>query len=433
MHPIRHALVVTAGALLFTGSATGVAYAATAPPLAAAAGSLLLPPTTAEPAVPLRPAPSAYAADPAALDSLLAAAVRQYGAPGATAAILDRGRVLWQGASGLAVDPSAAPLKLGGASARDSAPQRLDTLQPIASLTKSYTAVVILRLAEQRRLRLDQTIDHWLPALPGARTVTVRQLLDHTAGYPDVEGDPAVERITSDRRAYDPNHRWTRARLIALASAPAFTPGSRWEYSNTNYLLLGEIAERAGRAPFQRLLQRFVTRPLGLRETTMVRGGLPLERFSHGYYGFGSTTFDTWSGARSLPADAFGPVWTDGGIAATALDAARFSDGLYRAGSLLRPASLRTMMRSQGPAAVRQFGLGTKRFDFGPPPADRWQGFSGAYGGYTSMAATNPRTGLTIAVLSNKLQIEPVDAPAIRIWLRLGQRLGAVAQDVRLG
>ncbi len=289
---------------------------------------------------------------------------------------------------------------------------------------------MILRLAEQRRLRLDETIDRWLPAVPGARRVTVRQLLDHTAGYADVEADPYVLRITSDRASYDPEHRWTRHELIRLTRAPAFTPGTRWVCSNTGYLLLGEIAERAGKAPFARLLDRFVTRPLGLRETLMRRGGrLPLHRFAHGHYVLDGTRLDTWAGARSLPADVYGPVWTDGGIATTAADAARFSDGLYRAGALLRPSTLRTMTRTLGPAARHGHGLGTHRFDVGA--AGHWQGFVGASGGYSSMAATNIATGVTIAVLSNALQLDPDDAPAPHIWQQLAAALVSAAAVAR--
>ncbi|ADB48711.1 serine hydrolase domain-containing protein [Conexibacter woesei] len=400
MKTIRTTLALAAGLTLLTGAAAGTAAAA---------------PTQL----------SAIDLD-AALDTALA----DSGAPGATVAVLDRGELVWSGAAGLAVDPSAAPMRLGAASAPAAVAMRTDTLQPIASLTKSYTAVVILRLAEQRKLRLDATIDDWLPAVPGARTVTVRQLLQHTAGYPDVEADPYVTRITSTRRRYDPDHRWTRAELIRLTRAPAFTPGTSWSYSNTNYLLLGEIAERAARAPFARLLDRYVARPLKLRDTLIRRSALPLQRFAHGYYFTAKTRFDTWSAARSVPSDAFGPVWTDGGIATTALDAARFSDGLYRAGALLRPRTLATMTHTPG-ARFRGHGLGTKRFAFGD--GARWQGFIGAYGGYTSMAATNRDSGITIAVLSNQLGIDPVTAPAPAIWVRIGQALGAVPDRAALG
>ncbi len=431
MPPARHALAVAAaGALLLPGSATASrsalaprAPAAPSPAALPAAPSLVAPAGAASP-LPVRPARAgaALAPDGARLDAVLAAAVHELDAPGATAAVIDRGRLVWQGAAGLAVDPDAEPARLGAASAPAAVAQRPDTLQPIASLTKSYTAVVILRLAEQRRLALDATIDRWLPTVPGARRVTVRQLLDHTAGYPDVEADPAVLRLTSDRAGYDPNHRWTRHELIRLTQPPAFAPGTRWAYSNTHYLLLGEIAERAGKAPFARLLDRFVTRPLGLRDTLVRRGGrLPLDRFAHGHYVLGDTRLDTWSGARSVPADAYGPVWTDGGIATTAADAARFSDGLYRAGALLRPSTLRTMTQTLGPAARHRHGLGTHRFDVGA--AGSWQGFIGASGGYSSMAATNQATGVTIAVLSNALQLDPEDAPAPHLWQQLAAAL----------
>lgn len=443
MPPARHALAVAAaGALLVPGSAAASASALAPAPDAPAAPSLTAPAGAASP-LPARPAPqlAALASDPARLDAVLAAALRELDAPGATAAVIDRGRLVWQGAAGLAVDPAAEPAKLGAPSAATAVAQRPDTLAPLASLTQSYTAVVILRLAEQRRLRLDETIDRWLPTVPEARRVTVRQLLDHTAGYPDVAADPHVLRITGDRARRDPDHRWTRHELIGRTRAPTFAPGTRWAYSSTNYLLLGELAERAGRAPFARLLDRFVTRPLGLADTLMRRGGpLPLDRFAHGHLVIDGARLDSWSGARSVPTDVYGPVWTDRGIAATAADAARFCDGLYRAGALLRPSTLRTMTRTLGPAARHGHGLGTHRFDVGA--AGRWQGFVGASGGSSSMAATNLATGVTIAVLSNALRLEPHDAPAPHLWQQLaaalaqrparaGAQAAAVARNAR--
>lgn len=359
--------------------------------------------------------------DPAArLTAAFDAARVETRTPGAAAAVLDRGRVVWSYASGLAVDPSADPLKPGAAPFTRAVPFSTATIVPIASATKQYTAVVILRLYEQGKLRLTDKVSRWLPAVPGASSVTVRQLLNHTSGYPDVEDDPRVTRYTSDPETYDPNHRWTRAGLIALTRAPAFTPGSRFSYSNTNYLLLGTIAERAGGAPFATLLDRFVLTPLGLDETWMTHRGLQLSRVSHGYYRTREMFADTWSGARSIPTDAFGSVWTDGGIAATAADVGRFANGLYYADRLLKPATLRTMIAYT--RTTNRNGLGTKRFELGEGTG-RWQGHTGAYGGYTSMVATDLDSGLTIVVLADQLVLDPVGIAAADLWLSIASAL----------
>jgi D-alanyl-D-alanine carboxypeptidase len=362
----------------------------------------------------------AGAADTDQLDRVLERARARTQAPGATAAIVHDGRVVWSGASGLATDPAAAPMRPGDRAPGAAVPMRDDTLLSLASVTKSYTAAIVLRLAEQRRLRLDDRVARFLPRVPAARRVTVRELLDHTSGYPDVEYDPRFTRYTHDRATYDPSRPWTRAGMIALTRAPAFRPGSRFAYSNTNYLLLGSIAERAGRAPLPVLLERFVTGRLGLRDTLLTRSALPLERVSHGHYRFGGRALlDTWSGRREAPSNLFGPAWPDGGVAATAADVARFFDAFHR-GQVVRPATVRTMTRVR--SAAVPYGLGIERYRFG---GRNWTGHSGGDGGYTSLALTDRARGVTIVVLSNQFEVEAdgrtpsPGSSAGTIWLAL--------------
>ncbi|ADB50349.1 serine hydrolase domain-containing protein [Conexibacter woesei] len=363
---------------------------------------------------------AAAAADTQALDRALDRARARAKAPGVTAAVMQDGRVVWSGASGLAVQPAAEPMRPGGGRPTTSVQVTDATLMSVASLTKSYTATVVLKLVEQGRLRLDDRVARFLPHVPAARRVTVRQLLGHTAGYPDVEYDPAITRFTQRRDTYDPTIPWTREQMVGMTRAPAFTPGSRFHYSNTNYLLLGSIAERAGGAPLAALLDRFVARPLRARDTLLTRTGLPLDRVAHGYYRLGrQLLLDTWSGHRAAPSHIFGATWPAGGISATAIDAARFSDALQR-GRLLRPATLRAMTRVRSRATP--YGLGLERYGFA---GGTWYGHSGGDGGYTSLTLTDPRAGVTIAVMSNQFELDAAGvtpspgSSAGDVWLAL--------------
>lgn len=362
----------------------------------------------------------AGAADTQALDRALATVRATTKAPGATAAIVRDGRVVWTGASGLAVDPAAEPMRPGDGRPPTPVAASDDTLLSLASVTKTYTATIVMRLVEQGRLRLDDHVARFLPRVPGAERVTVRQLLGHTSGYRDVEYDPRFTRYTHERATYDPSRPWTRTGMIALTRAPAFRPGSRFDYSNTNYLLLGSIAERVGAAPLPVLLDRFVTGPLRLRDTLLTRRGLPLQRVAHGHYRLGgSLLLDTWSGHRAAPSNIFGPAWPDGGIAADAADVARFLDALH-AGRVVRPATLRAMTRVRSRA--EPYGLGVERYRFG---GGVWTGHSGGDGGYTSLALTERRRGLTIVVLTNQFEVEAdgrtpsPGSSAATIWLAL--------------
>ena len=143
-----------------------------------------------------------------------------------------------------------------------------DTPYFLGSITKTYTAVTILRLAEEGRLSLDDTVARFLPSFPGGSEITVRHLLSHTSGLKDFymylyfrpDREEMIRLVTK---------RWTEKELLELAGRFGrwFDPGTSWEYSNTNYYLLGVIAERAGGVPLPEAYRRFIDRPLGLRRT----------------------------------------------------------------------------------------------------------------------------------------------------------------------
>ncbi|MGW0658053.1 serine hydrolase domain-containing protein [Streptodolium elevatio] len=153
----------------------------------------------------------------------------------------------------------------------------------IASTTKTYLAVVVMQLAAEGRLSLDDKVERWLPGVvvgngnDGSR-ITVRHLLGHTSGLFDYMRDPAVRtRLTVD---FEANRHDTTppAELVAIAMAhpPAFTPGQaddgsgvKWGYSNTGYLLAAMIAERASGATWRELVEARVIAPIGLRDTSV--------------------------------------------------------------------------------------------------------------------------------------------------------------------
>ena len=108
----------------------------------------------------------------------------------------------------------------------------------IGSVTKTFVAVVVLQLAEEGRIDLDAGIDGFLPDLAGADRITPRQLLQHTSGLGEYVDQPAV--------LADAQREWTPAELIAVAEAAGRVgePGGPHHYSNTNYIVLGEIIEQ---------------------------------------------------------------------------------------------------------------------------------------------------------------------------------------------
>ena len=129
----------------------------------------------------------------------------------------------------------------------------------------SYISTLLLRLVDRGLAALDDPIAAWLPNLPDADRVTLRMLVNMTAGYPDYVQNQTLLQAVYD----DPFRQWTNADLIeiGLSTPRVFDPGTNWDYSHTNFVILGEALEKIGGRPLADLLEAEVLAPLGLRNT----------------------------------------------------------------------------------------------------------------------------------------------------------------------
>ncbi len=129
----------------------------------------------------------------------------------------------------------------------------------------SYMSTLLLLLVDQQMVTLDDTIDAWLPDLPDAGQVTLRMLADMTSGYPDfVQNAGFIQALYED-----PFRQWTPEEQIAigLSTPRVFEPGTNWDYSHTNYVILGQALEKITGQPLDVTLQEQVLGPMGLRNT----------------------------------------------------------------------------------------------------------------------------------------------------------------------
>ncbi|MFI1565260.1 serine hydrolase domain-containing protein [Streptomyces sp. NPDC020490] len=140
----------------------------------------------------------------------------------------------------------------------------------MASTSKTLVATVVLQLEAEGRLSLDDTVDHWLPAVVQGNgndgsLITLRQLLQHTSGiHDDLPGYTTPEEYYQQRHdVYSPEQLVARA----MAHAPDFPPGEGWAYSNTGYVLLGMIIQKATGHPAHQKIEDRILRPLGLDQT----------------------------------------------------------------------------------------------------------------------------------------------------------------------
>lgn len=204
---------------------------------------------------------------------------------------------------------------------------RANTVFQIASLTKPFTAMVIMKLIEQRRLSLDDRASKWLKWLPKRYdAVTVRQLLTHTSGVPRDLRRANVDEFSLDE---------FRTRFVV--AEPSFAPGTRWEYANTGYILLAMIAESAGGRSLGAQFQSDIFQPAGMRHT---RFRAPLTRAR------GRAVGHDWTGKHWQAAPPVHAGYGNSGIETTVSDMARFARALQRR-ALLRPESYAAMLTPQ--------------------------------------------------------------------------------------
>lgn len=229
--------------------------------------------------------------DPAGMQAALDRAVeRSGGFGGATLTVYDAEGALFTGAAGALV--------------KDGEPMRHDASYEIASVTKTFTAALVLELAHEGRFGLDDAIGPLLGAsLPaellviGGRDVgpqiTVRQLLQHTSGLGDYWADPPFVSPGTNRFLRDflraPDHHWTLEELASYAPGldPIGRPGATWHYADTNYVLLGLLIEAQLGMSYTDALAARITGPLGLDHTWMFWEQPPpvVPALSHRYEG----------------------------------------------------------------------------------------------------------------------------------------------------
>lgn len=305
----------------------------------------LLSAMTALATVAILAAPTAVAATPheadrtglqESLDGVVAA-----GAVGALAEVRDTDGT-WRGVSGVAELGTTRPVPAAG---------RFRA----GSITKTFVATVALQLVDEGRLRLDDTVEKWLPGVvPDGDHITLRQLLNHTSGVYDYRRTlpmpPGPEFLVNRWRT------WTAGELVrrAVAEAPTFEPpGSAYSYANTGYVLLGQIIEEATGRAYGEEIERRIIRPLRLRGTSLPgtspridgphpRGYVPIER------GDGTHLVEYTEMNPSV-------MGAGGEIISTAKDLNRFVAALL--GGRLLPDRLLAEMKTPG-VAGRAYGLG---------------------------------------------------------------------------
>ena len=206
-------------------------------------------------------------------------------------------------------------------------PFTTSTIVQIGSNTKDFTAVAILQLQQAGKLSMNDSVGKYFRAVPSdKRGITIRQLLNHRAGFPlGIGGD------------FEP---MGRQALVdsAMRTTLLFTPGTRESYSNTGFSLLAAIIEQVSGTTYDQYVQRAILAPLGMRRTGFLMPGFTLSDLAHGYLASGRDN----GTMLAKPHAADGPYWNlrgNGGMLSTVGDMHAFYTSLFEGDVLMTPAT----------------------------------------------------------------------------------------------
>ena len=323
------------------------------------------------------------AASPGTPAQALHAWVARPGHVGVSAAVVQFDGSLWTGTAGLA---------------RTGEPMRPDHQIAMGSITKTVTAALVLRLAHEGRLGLDDTVGRWLGVLDNVPPqITLRQLLNHTCGLGNYSAHPAfAATVASDpSRVFDP-----REVLALFLPPPAFAPGAGTEYTNTAFVVLGLVAEAAGQRGVAAAWRERFWGPLGLDEVFLPPDEAARGSVANAWVGDSAETMRETD--PSLNAAGFSARWAAFGLVASPRAVARWTRALF-AGTVLDAAARQQMLQFVAPPGTigveTGSGLGVRRYAYGG--REQW-GHSGATTEGSSIVLYEPSSGLTVALAMNQ-------------------------------
>jgi CubicO group peptidase (beta-lactamase class C family) len=293
-------------------------------------------------------------------------------------------------------------------------PNRRDTRFNLGSVNKMFTAVAIAQLVEQGKLAYGDAIGRVLPDYPNravAEKVTVDQLLTHTSGLGDIFND----RFFAASRT---RFRTVRDYFPLFVDDPLqFEPGSRFEYSNAGYQVLGAIVEKASGQDYFDYVREHIARPAGMNDTDCYDVDADPPRLATGYTREGAAKGEPRRSNAFLHVVRGGP---SGGGYSTVEDLLRFGQALQNH-VLVNEASLEALWRDRvdfRPAPGSRYGYGFILKRYG---GTRIVGHAGGFPGISSQLDLYPDLGYTVAVMSNVDQGAVVVASRLREWIVQGR------------
>lgn len=296
-------------------------------------------------------------------------------------------------------------------------PPHAETHFRAASNTKTMTAAVIVQLVQERKLGFDDLIAKYVQGVPNGNNITISQLLEMRTGLYNFTNAPKL----AESLDHDPDKVWTSEEVLAMAfkRPPHFAPGAEFEYNNTNYYLLGLVAEKIEGKPLSAIFQDRLFGPLGMKNTALPLGAsnaIP-EPYAHGYlYGGSSYALvdapypaDLQAAARAGTLKPYDDTWQNpsayfaaGGVISTADDLATWMRALV-GGKVFNRELQRQWLESPeapdpGAPAAQKYGYGISTLAFGP---NEIYFHGGEMPGYNSFMGRDVVNDVTLVIWTN--------------------------------
>ena len=327
------------------------------------------------------------------LQKVLDKGVKKYNVRGVSAAIVFDTDSLWVGTSGIS---------------HDTISMKPDMLFSIGSITKNFVAALTLKLVENGTLSLEDSLSKWLPVYPYIDSnITIRQLLNHTSGiYMFWNNDDLWDALKKDK-----NRIWTPEEVLEYIKEPHFLPGEGWGYSNTNYLLMAMIIEKATGSSLSFQLKKNLWEPLNLHNYYLWLADSIPDNQAHVFgddFQFGSSESDiTFLPRASHESITYG----SSGIVTIAEDLAKWSYMLFE-GNVLSEESMNEMLDFvdfNPQSNMKGFGLGVQLFTDKIPNGKKAIGHGGASIGSATYMIYLPEYRFSIVVMVNAFPTNSVD------------------------
>lgn len=337
--------------------------------------------------------PALPAEEQLALNSMVESLAGQQRVPGVVAGAWIPERGAWTYAAGIGDLQTAAPIAIG------------DHFR-IASVSKTFVATAVLQLVDEGRLSLDDRLEPFVPGIANGDEITIRQLLGMTAGIFNFVSDPEfAEAYTSD-----PLATYTPAQEIEIMRRHQadFPPGEQVQYSDSNYVLLGEIISQVTGQTVAKVIASNILAPLGLAETSYPDTPEMPEPYAHGYAADPGTA-DLRDVTRSNP-----DVANAAGAMISTLHDLRIWGRALAEGTLLSPETQAERLQVTQVTARSGFSLG---YGLGIMDVNGFYGHNGAIFGYSTWVLHSPQLGATLVVLANRGETQTEFAGTIALDL----------------